>query len=170
MNGMNRGTIRGIGTASAHGDVWRTEMDAKFVEQTKAVIGTMRTMGLNVDFVQAYTRDQEDQEAVVSSFDFDPPSDSALRMLRDGDIEIAGGWWIEGRHPGTEGIDGKILIGFTADHGIERGSIQFTDRRGRGAWLSPDNDPSVTIGLVAGAIHDRFIGVMPWTPDSVNSA
>ena len=170
MDSMNRGTIHGTGTDSVHGDTWRTEADAKFVEQTKVVVGTMKTMGLNVDHVQAYTKGQGDREAVVSSFDFEPPADSTLRMLRDGDIEIAGGWWIEGSHPGTEGIDGKILIGFTADHGIERGSIQFTDRRGRGAWMAPDNDPNVTVGLVAAVIHDRFIGKTPWTPDAAHAA
>ena len=191
MNSMNRRTMiggaaalgaagLGIGTASVFGDLWRTDATANFVAQTKAVIGTMKSMGMDVwgayadtrpvNLVQDpfYARHGVPLPDVMHSVFSDVANpeildESAIRMLRDGDIELAGEWTIDSHHPGTEGIDGELMIGFTANQGIERGSIQL---RGRSAWLAPDNDPNVTIGLVAAVIHDRFIGVTPWTPDS----
>ena len=195
MDSMNRRTMMGgaaalaaipagIGTHSVFGDLWRTDATANFVAQTKAVIGTMKSMGMDVWGAYADTKPVNlVQDPFYASHGVPLPDvmhtvfsdvanpeildESALRMLRDGDIELAGKWSIDSHHPGTEGIDGELMIGFTADHGIERGSIQF---RGRSAWLAPDNDPNTTIGLVAAVIHDRFIGETPWVRNAANAA
>ena len=114
------GAVAAAGPAIPAGNVWRTDLNAKFVTLMEAAIGTLKEVGMDVDSGWTMISDHRlpgdaiSRRRYVYTLTADGRIDETLlRNLRNGAVEIEGNWWVRCSHPVTEAIG--MTFGFMAE-------------------------------------------------------